>query len=130
MIIAIRKLFDDFYKKNKLLSQIIFFILLAFAFSCGKIFIKNASGYIKKLEETSSRSYRNEIFISKNYKDILSIEASIEDKETLHSTLVSRKSFNDYISRKDNEYHEQIKINNDLYAKIGFLDGKMRTDNE
>ena len=99
-----------FKHKKGLLTGVFFFIV----FLCSNFLMPFLSKYIHIVDhlQDSSLMYNDRIANLENDMDVY-----------LKQGVISRKSFNDYIARKDEEYHLQMAVNNDLYHRIGYLSG-------
>ena len=108
---TIKKFFDVIYKRNKtfVVSVICVTVFSIFQIS-GSIIYK----YIHLVDNVHSKIISHEEMIDNLNEEV---------NRTEQKGIVTRLSFNNYIKRKDTEYHEQMSINNDLYSRIGFLEG-------
>ena len=110
-----KKIFDSFYKKNKAVAVVIIYVV---SYILVEILCAGIYKYATILEFTQDNILIHESRIK-----------GLEERAVTHSMLskdfVKRESFNNYIKRKDGEYHEQMEINNDLSAKVGFLQGQI-----
>lgn len=98
---------------QKTLITIIGFIVAAFI-ELGYDFAKDINESVKS----------NEHLIQKSIQNIEAINLRLNSVEGISKSVVTRASFNDYISRKDNEYHTQLSINDKFSREIGALIAK------
>ena len=116
MSFDVKKIFDSFYKKHKALTVAIIYILIV---------------VIIKMSFSSWRKNVTKINIAKdtaiiNTAKIDNIERQTVTQDVFTRDVVKRNSFNAYIKRKDEEYHQQMSINNSLYSKMGVLEGEVK----
>jgi len=115
MLFDVKKLFESVYKKNKALTIVLMY---------GAIFILIeviGAGIYKYTTILDFAQDRIIIHASK----IDSIEKRMVTQDVFARNVIKRSSFNDYISRKDEEYHEQMEVNNLISSKIGFIEGQI-----
>lgn len=116
----VNKLFDKLYKKNKSLAAILFYLLVIFLL---KLIFFNGKSLIETVTLSKSTSISNSIKIE-------DLEYRANKYEDVYKSLVTRKSFNDYILRKDKEMLAQSKFNTDISSRLSFIEGYAHFENE
>ena len=110
-----KKLFESVYKRNKRLTITvvfgIFFILL-------EIVGAGIYKYTNILEFTQDKVIMHDSRLD-------SIEKKMVTQDVFSRDVIKRVSFSNYINRKDEEYHEQMEINNLISSRIGFIEGQI-----
>jgi hypothetical protein len=110
---SVNKLFDGLYKKNKSLAAILFYLLVIFLL---KLIFFNGKSLIETISLSKSTSVANSIKIE-------DLEYRANKYEDIYKNLVTRKSFNDYILRKDKEDLVQSKFNTEISSKVSYIEG-------
>lgn len=116
----VNKLFDKLYKKNKSLAAILFYLLVIFLL---KLIFFNGKSLIETVTLSKSTAISNSIKIE-------DLEYRANKYEDVYKSLVTRKSFNDYILKKDKEQLAQFKFNTDISSRVSFIEGYLHFENE
>lgn len=117
---SVNKLFDKLYKKNKSLAAILFYLLVIFLL---KLIFFNGKNLIDAISVSKNTSISNSIKIE-------DLEYRANKYEDIYKNLVTRKSFNDYILRKDKEELAQSKFNTEISSRMSFIEGYIHFENE
>lgn len=115
MIFDAKKLFDSFYKKNKVLTIVLIYAVIL-------LFIEMIGAGIYRYTHIVDFTQRE---IIAHASKIDNIEKQMVTQDMISRDIVKRISFNAYIKRKDEEYHRQMAVNNLTASKIGFLEGQI-----
>lgn len=110
-----RKLFDSVYKRNKSLTITLVFGAVFILF---EIVGAGIYKYTTILEFTQDKVIMHDSRLD-------SIEKKMVTQDVFSRDVIKRASFNSYISRKDEEYHEQMEVNNIMSSRIGFIEGQI-----
>ena len=111
----VKKLFDSVYKRNKRLTIAVVFgaVFLLFEIICAGIY-----KYTNILEFTQDKVIMHDSRLD-------SIEKKMVTQDMFSRDVIKRASFNSYLRRKDEEYHEQMEVNNIMSSRIGFIEGQI-----
>lgn len=77
--------------------------------------------YVKNMDEIVRK---NKYSIQRNTQKMESIDIRLKEIEGDTKYMVTRPSFNDYIMRKDTEYHTQLRFNDKISREVGELNAK------